>query len=450
MARSIEFREISYKPNGYYGLLGLLMLVALAGLISGGYMGQAGHHVTGMSNRIVWGAPHVISVFLILAAAGAMTVASVANVWGHAEYKPLSRLSTVVAMALLLGGLSVLTLDLGAPGRLLETLSSLNSSSIFAWNLFVYTGFFLAVLASLWMMIERRMNRYAKPVGVIALLMSVWMATDVGSVFRVVVARQAYDTAIMAPLFVVTSIAIGLATFILILVPALTLSGRPLGDFVLGRLGRMLGIAMAVVLYFVAMQHIVGHYSVERQGVENFILSGGGVYTLSFWVVQVVLGSLVPIALLFNSNPEGRRVRVVSAAALVALGGVAQIYVIIIGGQAYPLRLFPGMEVSSSFFDGQIASYAPSLSELVLGLGGISLSLILVAVAVKVLPVLPSTMADAVVDPHYQPPPEVEEESEEEEDAKEESEPESKEEPGEDAAAPEDSESAKKDAEDED
>ncbi len=409
MAITTVFREISYKPNGYYALMGVLVAVALAGLVAGGYMGQAGHHVTGMSNRIVWGAPHVFAVFLILSAAGALSVASIANVFGSSVYKPLARLSAVLAMSLLLGGLAVLTLDLGRPGRLLETLSSLNPSSIFAWNLFVYTGFLLAVLASLWMMIERRMNRYARPVGLIALLMSVWLATDVGSVFGVLVARQAYDTAIMAPLFVVTSFAIGLATFILILVPTLTWTGRALGDFVIGRLARLLGIAMVVVLYFVAMQHIIGHYSAERQGVENFILSSGSVYTLSFWGVQVILGSLIPIALLFSSNPEGRRSRVVFAAALVAFGGLAQIYVIIVGGQAYPLLLFPGMETSSSFFDGQIASYVPSLPEIALGSGGVAVALILVATAVKVLPILPTSMADSLVDPHYQPPEEVEE-----------------------------------------
>ena len=424
MARSIVFREISYRPNGYFGLLGILVAVALAGLVAAGYMGQAGHHVTGMSNQVVWGVPHVFSVFLILAAAGALGVASIANVFGHSVYKPMARLSAILAMALLLGGLSVLVLDLGRPGRLPEVLPSLNFSSVFAVNLFVYTGFLLATLASLWVMIERQMNRYTRPVGLIALLMSVWLATDVGSVFGVVVARPAYDTAIMPPLFVVTSFAVGLATFILILVPALTWSGRPLGDYVIGRLGRTLGIAMAVVLYFVAMQHIIGHYSVERQGVENFILSDGGVYTLFFWVVQVALGSLVPIVLLFNSSPDGRRVRVMSAATLVVLGGLAQIYVIIIGGQAFPLPLFPGMETSSSFFDGQVASYVPSLSELALGAGGLSFTLILVALAVKVLPALPTTMADAVVDPHYQPPAEVEEEEPE---AAEEAEPETKE-----------------------
>jgi molybdopterin-containing oxidoreductase family membrane subunit len=85
----------------------------------------------------------------------------------------------------------------------------------------------------------------------------------------------------------------------------------------------------------------------------------------------------------------------------VILGGLAQIYVIIIGGQAFPLVLFPGMEVSSSFTDGVIASYTPSLPEFLLGFSGIGIALIIVTLALKVLQFAPNSLADADVDPHY-------------------------------------------------
>ncbi len=80
-------------------------------------------------------------------------------------------------------------------------------------------------------------------------------------------------------------------------------------------------------------------------------------------------------------------------------GGLAQIYVIIIGGQAYPQLMFPDKEVASSFFDGVVAAYAPSLPEVALGLGGVALALALTAVALKVLPFLPQSLADGDIDP---------------------------------------------------
>jgi len=89
------------------------------------------------------------------------------------------------------------------------------------------------------------------------------------------------------------------------------------------------------------------------------------------------------------------------ASIFIVLGGLAQMYVIIIGGQAYPLELFPGKEVSSSFFDGMVNTYKPTLAEGLLGLGGIAVSLFMVAFAVKVLRFLPESLADEAVDPHH-------------------------------------------------
>ena len=48
-----------------------------------------------------------------------------------------------------------------------------------------------------------------------------------------------------------------------------------------------------------------------------------------------------------------------AAALLVVLGAFAWLYVFIIGGQAFPLEIFPGYSASSSFGDGAIAHYAP-------------------------------------------------------------------------------------------
>ena len=64
--------------------------------------------------------------------------------------------------------------------------------------------------------------------------------------------------------------------------------------------------------------------------------------------------------------------------------------------------LYPGKEiVSSSFFDGVVAAYSPSLPEVILGIGGIGLALFLTAFAMRVLPFLPQSLSDVAADPHY-------------------------------------------------
>jgi molybdopterin-containing oxidoreductase family membrane subunit len=179
----IHYREVEGESPGYWALLGLFGLVVAAGLGAALYMEHNGHWVTGMSNQIVWGTPHVFAVFLIVAASGALNVASIASVFGRAMYKPLSRFSGLLAIALLVGGLIVLVLDLGRPDRLTVAMTSYNFKSIFAWNIFLYIGFMLVVAVYLWMMMERRMQAYSKPAGVAAFLWRLILTTGTGSIF---------------------------------------------------------------------------------------------------------------------------------------------------------------------------------------------------------------------------------------------------------------------------
>ena len=157
----IHYREIEGHSLGFLALLAILGAIVLAGLGAAWYMEHNGHCVTGMTNQVVWGTPHVFAVFLIVAASGALNVASIASVFGRQLYKPLSRLSGLLALTLLAGGLAVLVLDLGRPDRLIVAMTYYNFKSIFAWNIFLYIGFFVVVAVYLWMMMERRMNSTA-------------------------------------------------------------------------------------------------------------------------------------------------------------------------------------------------------------------------------------------------------------------------------------------------
>jgi molybdopterin-containing oxidoreductase family membrane subunit len=203
----------------------------------------------------------------------------------------------------------------------------------------------------------------------------------------------------MAPMFVIMSFAFGLAFFVLVLMASYKWTQRPLGDAIVNRLSNLLGVFVAAVLYFVAVYHLGNLYLAENAGVESFILMDGGIYTQLFWYGQIVLGGVVPLALLYSPATKGNRSMLGLASVLIILGGIAQLYVIIIGGQAYPMELFPGKEMLEGY--GGIAAYTPTLAELMLGLGGIAVALIAIAYLVKFLPFLPESLADDVADPHH-------------------------------------------------
>ena len=402
--KRIVYREWRLQPERYWGLLAILGAVAAIAGLAALYMEHEGHWVTGMTNQVVWGTPHVFAVFLIVAASGALNVASIGTVFGRTAYKPLGRLSGLLSIALLAGGLMVLVLDLGRPERLVVAATTYNFKSIFAWNIFLYTGFMAIVVAYLWTMAERKVNAYSKPVGYVAFVWRLLLTTGTGAIFGFIVARQAYDTAILLPMFIIMSFAYGLAIFILVLMFAYHQDKRPIGDVMLFKLKNLLGVFVAAVLLLTLMYHLTKLYGTKNHGVEAFILMTGGIYTAMFWVGWILLGCVAPLGIVYHPVLGKDRNWISAACGLVILGGLAALYVIIIGGQAYPLEMFPGQTIlESGFHDGvagAVAWYSPSIPEVLLGIGGIAVALIITAVGVRVLQFLPESLSDQVVDPH--------------------------------------------------
>ena len=81
------------------------------------------------------------------------------------------------------------------------------------------------------------MNDYSKPVGMLAFIWRLTLTTGTGSIFGFLVAREAYNSAIIAPMFSIMSFEFGLAIFLMVLMAGMRWTGRELGDVVFPRPG---------------------------------------------------------------------------------------------------------------------------------------------------------------------------------------------------------------------
>ncbi|MCL4747295.1 MAG: polysulfide reductase NrfD, partial [Burkholderiaceae bacterium] len=402
------------SPNNderrFYLLAAIGAAVTAAGLWAAHLMETEGHIITGMNNHIVWGMPHVFAIFLIVAASGVLNVASIGSVFGETLYKARAPLSGLLCIAMLAGGLMVLMLDLGRPERIIVAATHYNVTSVFAWNVLLYSGMFALVAVYLWTLLERRFSRFSRPVGVAVFVWRLILTTGTGSIFGFLVARDAYASALLAPMFVVMSFGWGLAVFYLVQAAVYAWNGRELPGEAQRRINRLLGIFVAASLYLVAAHHLTGLYFARQSAYEAFVLRDGGIYTLLFWGGFVLLGSAVPLTLIF-ARGLGRPRHTLIASALVIAGAFAELYAFIIGGQAWPLVLFPGATVSSSFMDGAVVPYAPSAAELMLGLGGVGVAFLVSVLGIRVLdlvpydPPAPGASADTAPQPPRPAPP---------------------------------------------
>ncbi len=206
-------------------------------------MASASYVETQSRPAAFWGLPHVFAIFLIVAASGVLNVASIGSVFGKTLYKKRAPLSGLLCIAMLAGGLAVIMLDLGRADRLVVAMTHFNPTSVFGWNVILYPGMFGIVAVYMWTLMERRMNPYSKPAGFAAFIWRLLLTTGTGSIFGWLAARDAYDAAILAPLFIAASLLYGMALTILLLAALGRLTGDDfLSDAVANRFRGLLAL----------------------------------------------------------------------------------------------------------------------------------------------------------------------------------------------------------------
>tara|TARA_X000001036_G_scaffold408272_1_gene418418 strand:+ start:253 stop:1473 length:1221 start_codon:yes stop_codon:yes gene_type:complete len=400
MIDKIVLTKYIIPPKLFWSKFFLLGFFILIGFACSLYMEHEGHYVTGMNNQIVWGLPHIFAVLLIVIASGVLNIASISSVFDKTLYKPLAPLSALLAIAFLIAGLIVLVLDLGKPDRLIVAMTTYNFKSIFSWNIFLYSGFAVVLAVYMWTMLDRETNRFSKYAGTFAFGWRIILTTGTGSIFGFLVAREAYATAILAPLFIVMSLLYGTAVYYLILKIISKFHNTYISDDIVKNLRKLTIMFLFANLYFLFLYHITNMYIAKHLDYEIFILSSGGIYTIAFWVGQLFVGIIIPI-ILMNSSRLSLEYSLILSSVLILIGSFIAMYVIIIGGQAYPLTIFPDhVIIKSSFYDNVVHSYIPSVYELGLGLGGVALALIIVLIGIANFKFLPTIIKPANVIPN--------------------------------------------------
>ena len=380
-----DFSTIDGRSSGFFKLLASLGGLLLLGAGAFVYIEVYGHGVTGMTNTVVWGLPHIVAISLLVMASGALNLGSMSTIFAVKQFKQFGRFSAFLAIALLVGGLAVLMLDLGRPDRMLLPMIYMNFRSMFTWNVFLYSGFMILCFLYLWSMFEH--PRFTKLVGSAAFSWRVILTTGTGSIFGVIQAREVFHSAITAPTFVAFSLTSGTALSTLLLVSTFHLTGRTLDTRLVYSLRNTLIFFVTFVFYLLVVEKFTKLYSPASYDVEQWIL--GGSYAWLYWGGVVFVGILAPMGLLFHHTIGNQVSGIMIASGLVVVGLFAFVSFVLLAGQSYPFNMFPGYEMTSVFQDGHEGVYSPTLVELFLGLGGVGISGLIYLLGIRFFRMLP-------------------------------------------------------------
>ena len=117
--------------------------------------------------------------------------------------------------------------------------------------------------------------------GTFAFAWRIILTTGTGSIFGFLVAREAYATAILAPLFIIMSLLYGTAVYYLIIRIINRYLNFNISEEIISNLRNLTLYFLFANLYFLALYHVTNLYIAKHINFELFILTSGGIYTLS-------------------------------------------------------------------------------------------------------------------------------------------------------------------------
>lgn len=384
----IEFKQIEGKSKPFYLLTFVLAGLVLAGIYSTWLMYQHGIYLTGMNNRVPWGLPIVMAIFYIGLSAGSLVISSLYGVFGKLEYKPFARVATFMALLLMIGGLLSILTDQGRLDRVVvEPFIHFNPLSMLSINPFLYSTYILICTVYLCvLMVENR--KWTKILALIAVLWAILVHSGTGAIFGFV-PRELYKSPLMPPSFVAAALSSGTALMILVILALFRLTQRPLDDKLMLWIGRLLAILIVIAGYFVFIENAYRYYVVESRAAAHYFLFGG-FHSVVFWLGLVIVGTVIPAALLFRRK-SGDSIRWIAiAAVMVVVGILCERFLIVIPGLTHPPDLIPGWEITQSPIEEGIVHYCPSIYEVLQSLGVIALMGLLFIWGLRMLRLLPT------------------------------------------------------------
>lgn len=336
----------------YYSWLGILLLAIFAALGAWLWELQKGLAVTGMRDVVSWGLYIITFTYFVKLSAGGLIVASSAEVFGISSLKPLSKLGVLVAATCVLMAAASIIPDLGRPERILNLALHPNWSSPMMWDITVITLYLIFALVELWLMVRRKQTPMTKKVlrvlAFVALPSAFALHSITSWIFGLQISRTFWNTALMAPLFVVSAIACGTALLTIIVYLLSRFDKLPVQEKTWRHLTVLMASALALDLFFVFADYVTVIWGNVPANIKtlNFILPGGRFQWLFY--LEWLIGGAIPFILLVV--PKFRRKGVSALAALLILVGVYayQTELVVVGLVNPLLQLPPGISLGTS------------------------------------------------------------------------------------------------------
>ena len=289
------------------------------------------------------GWPIAVYFFLTGSLAGLYITSVIATLMKKEEWQPVAKIGAVGAVVLLLTAPVLLIIDLNHPFRFWHLFFYLNPTSPLTWGSFFLAMDGVVCLAYAYFVLQGN-TRMARIWGLGGLPIAIAGHGYTGFFLALSKARAFWNTALNPALFMVSAMVCGLAVMIVLInlwlrryAPEMSPEQVEKHKGVIGTLLRILMIFIVADLFLIGSDLTVLASS-DTESYAMLQLLTTGQFAIWFLGIELLLGAVLPLALL--SVPKIRMIPAVqyASAALVIIGIFVMRIIIVIGGQSVPMQ----------------------------------------------------------------------------------------------------------------
>lgn len=392
-------RKFSSISPGYLAWLGLIGVLLLIGLIAAVQVFWKGLVLTNMSDAVPWGLWITIDLSAIALGAGAFTLSAIVYVFGLEQFRPILRLAVFVGFIGYTAALLTLVLDIGRPDRFYHPWIYWNIHSVLweiTWCITIYLTILIIEFAPVitearffdrfpWVRsVAAQLHKAAPVMAVLGLGISLLHQSSLGATYGIVKSRPIWFKPSMPIMFIVSAIAVGPALTMGIAIVLEWVTGKKtVPHTVLRTIARFSGIGLLAYGYIKLWDYLATNYYGHTQAVAESmtLLNQRTPFNFSFWVIEVILGIVVPAVLFLTPRFNRKMSNLVLGAGLATLGIIVNRWNVTVSGLFVPLQFSPGR-----LYVLEPGRYFPNLIEWGVAIGILGYALLMITLGARYLP----------------------------------------------------------------
>lgn len=254
----------------FYAWMTVLTAIALVGLHAWGTQLEHGMQVTALTDHVSWGLYIGNFTFGVGLAAGAVLMVIPAYLYDDHEMHDVVIVGEIVAVSAILICLGFVIVDMGRPDRLWHILPFIGRFhwpvSMLAWDVLVLNGYLLINLHITGYLIYQRYlgrrprRRFYLPFVFLSIFWAISIHTVTAFLYQGLGGRPFWNSALLAPRFIVTAFVSGPA-FVIVLLELIRRAGSfTVGDAPIQTLARIMRITVLLNLFMLASELFTGLY----------------------------------------------------------------------------------------------------------------------------------------------------------------------------------------------